>query len=370
MISYENHLLGVQIKFPDDWRMWIGKEREIEKFARRCKAGEDPGTTILVVAGRQNSPGSEAMIDASIEMRVCHDNFVNATDPAQLKKQDVNGIETFQVDSVNASSPESIFFNFVHWRASTGMSVHVRIQATGTERLKYVRSIFETLSPIGSTNHDKIPLFECEPWCVPPTVYRMTIHLDEKRKSLDDLKLKAGFSDKAWRTNEEVLRGREPVKKWKVMKMERGRRVPALDCYYGPPDFSGLGVFSEQVCELLRSDFEEYFAEVPCPVNDQQYFALVPKPVDSCLDVDNCQIRRFDDGRIMQICRYRFDQRLIHDPLIFAVPEDRTSIFATASIRDKVEQAELTGIAFLAVDGNGREFTFADDLANEKSHEA
>ena len=59
----------------------------------------------------------------------------------------------------------------------------------------------------------------------------------------------------------------------------------------------------------------------------------------------------------MRIRRYRFRKDLVPDLLIFAIPEDHYAIFTTVSIPDRIKEAELKGLAFYPVDGNGREYT-------------
>lgn len=59
----------------------------------------------------------------------------------------------------------------------------------------------------------------------------------------------------------------------------------------------------------------------------------------------------------MRVERPRFFVQKLSDPLVFWVPEIRSAVFATALIRERVQQAGCKGVAFHPVDGNGREFT-------------
>jgi hypothetical protein len=142
------------------------------------------------------------------------------------------------------------------------------------------------------------------------------------------------------------------------LELQRQRSVPVLDCYHGPKGLPyHLGLYSEALIDAIRSNFELHFDAIPCRIEGATYFILVAKAVESCLDISNSQLKRFDDGGIMRVERPRFISEKLSDPLVFCVPEVRSAIFATASIRERVQQAGCQGVAFHPVDGNGREFT-------------
>lgn len=141
------------------------------------------------------------------------------------------------------------------------------------------------------------------------------------------------------------------------MVMRRKSRVRSADCYYGPQAVNSSGIFSSRAIEVLRPYMTSAFSVLPCTVNRKPHYFLCYSKGKTCLDVKNSEIKRFEDGRIMNIKRYRFKKDLVPDPLLFAIPEDQSGIFTTASIPTLVEKARLTGIAFYPVDGNGREYT-------------
>jgi hypothetical protein len=163
------------------------------------------------------------------------------------------------------------------------------------------------------------------------------------------------INDLAWKPAD----GRASLRKWTPMEMRRKSWVRKLDCYYGPKNLEySSGIFSSRAIELLQPYMTTCFSVLACSVNRKPHYFLLPKKRESCLDIENSQIQRFDDGRIMDIKRYRFKKGLVPDPLVFAIREAQFLVFTTVSIPSIVANAGLTGIAFYPVDGNGREYTW------------
>lgn len=168
----------------------------------------------------------------------------------------------------------------------------------------------------------------------------------------------ATVTDKVLSTNQDILSGRAAPRKWTPLEMRRKRRVGPLDCYGGHQDIISSGVFSSRAIELLRPYMGEHFAMLPCLVNQQPHFFLTANESGRYLHVKNSAIKRFSDGSIMEIKRYRFKPIVPPDPAVFTIQQEPTGIFTTASIPGLVAEAGLTGIAFYPLDGNGRDCTF------------
>lgn len=191
VLSYQSELLGIRMLFPDDWELHLGKPCAIEKFARQCQAGEDPGTLVSAAFARQRGP-SDNSDDVSIEIQVCHESFVKSIDPARVERHRIQGLETFQFGSVNVANPESIHLRWAHWQCAPSMHVYISLQAKGRARLHYAQSVLETLSPIELplAQITTKPLYDCEPWCVPSTLHKMTKHIPYGATgSLNDLEI-------------------------------------------------------------------------------------------------------------------------------------------------------------------------------------
>ena len=365
MWLYESTFLGIRMRIPDGWKVRMWPDDGVEELAQGYSS-EKPLPSGSACAGAIRplmyadlyAPGSDAVTDARIELQACNEGFLSTGESKPLMEWNVNGNEILYHDDFREGSPENMYYRFPRWQIKPGLWLYATILASGRRRFDYVLSIFRTIAGTDfSPTANVKPLFECEPWNLAPSFYRLNKSLDEDRP-LVDLTIDSDIPDAAINANKAVLSGIASPNDWAMISMRRKSRVLSADCYYGPEDMFSVGIFSSRAIDLFKPNFDRHFSTLPCIINDKPFFFLIPREQqDSCLDINGSEIKRFQSGRIMEINRYRFKNDLVPDPLIFAVPEDRNAIFGSASIPEKSRRAGLKGIAFHPVDGNGREHT-------------
>jgi hypothetical protein len=371
MISYETTYFGLRLQIPDGWDVQTWPDDGMEEFARSAaswKPAEPPsicfGATRTLVYATLSAPGSICGSDACIDFKACvqSDECMLHTDGRKpLKKWKLNGLEVLYEDSVGDYPPENVYYRFPRWKISSGLWLYASIHAPGKARFDYAISVFETLIRLKSrSNPKRMPLIDRDPWNVLPSLFRMSKRIRED-VPLFDLALESEMTREEYSKSQGVLSGwtGSSPRNWKPIPMRRKSRTRIADCYYGPKGaLISSGIFSSRAIEVLRPYMNGSISLLPCTVNGKPHYFLCYGEGMSCLDAEKSQIKRFDDGRIMTIDRYRFKKNLLRDPLLFAIPEAPGNIFATASIPSIAARAELTGIAFHPVDGNGREYTY------------
>jgi hypothetical protein len=108
------------------------------------------------------------------------------------------------------------------------------------------------------------------------------------------------------------------------------------------------GLLSKPVIDLIGRYMVAWFDFLDAWINDVPFFFLRKKAVLDCLDRKNSVLVPFsgEPGTIKRIDRYRFFKEKIPDPAVFPIPEIRYHLFATNSIKTKVEGAKLKGLHF------------------------
>jgi hypothetical protein len=368
MRSYESKFFGVRMHLPDSWKTQTWSDEGMDKFARDAAAWKPGNSTSIcfhaikpLVSTQLDSPGA-TLTDAAVDFKACVQTdkcFMEPHNGKQLKELNLNGIRILYHDDFNAGSPENMYYRFPRWRFSPGLWLYASVYASGRSRFECAWSVFATLAPLTSKPRVKSkPLFCRKPWNVTPTLFRMTKAIRDDAP-LFDLSVDPELSEEALNANQGILSGRQgaSTKKWTPMAMRRKSRVRSLDCYYGPNSVFSSGIFSSRAVESLRPYFSSGFLWLPCDVNGKPHYFVTFNNTKTCLDAKNSEISRFDDGSIMNIKRYRFNEERVADPQLFGIPEERHGIFATASIPTLVSKAGLTGIDFHPLNGNGREYT-------------
>jgi hypothetical protein len=374
MPTYESKFFGLRMQIPVGWSVELMPDTGFKAFVREAERWDPTGwnticfrsTKYLLSASLKNPEGW--LSDTLITLQACittDENMTTEHDGKRRRRWNLNGIPMqYSVDRKDGhKSPEANHYRFVSWKVGTNLWLYAHIQATGKARFDYALSVFETLAPLGmKPPTKKKPLYDCEPWTIPPTLYAMRHSIDESRP-LYDLDFTRKPSSEKLHVNNTIL-GRRSISGepgvWTPLRFRRKSRVLVSDCYYGEKQnlVYNMGIFSARAAELLRPYMKSDFELLPCSVNGKPHFIPVANEPTECLDRATSLIKYFDHGGIMSIERYRFKTKAIAAPRVFSIPEDRYRIFTTATIPPLAAAAGLKRIAFHPVDGHGREFTF------------
>lgn len=81
-------------------------------------------------------------------------------------------------------------------------------------------------------------------------------------------------------------------------------------------------------------------------IRGEDYYVMNVINVIDCLDENQSEILRGDDGRVMSLRQAVFLPHGIPDSVVFKVPQDTTRIFTTNRLVDLVREHKFTGIGF------------------------
>ena len=153
-----------------------------------------------------------------------------------------------------------------------------------------------------------------------------------------------------WLSIDEVLRGERPLTDYRepeVVVLDAGAEL--WDFYLVP---GTLGLLSARAVDVLAPFADKHFDVLPARISGSPYFFPRTKAALDCLDHERSSLDWFDDERtrVMRIRRFRFHKDRIEDPLVFNIPEDEFSLFATQSVRAAIRRAGLNGFRVLDVE--------------------
>lgn len=108
-----------------------------------------------------------------------------------------------------------------------------------------------------------------------------------------------------------------------------------------------IPVFSPGAVLALGDSLEENGELLPITCEGQEYYLLNVTRLVDALDESNCQIERFDDGRIMTIDRYSFVEEKLIGVVLFKLPQDPLGyVYVTDRFVNRVNGARLKGFKF------------------------
>ena len=97
-------------------------------------------------------------------------------------------------------------------------------------------------------------------------------------------------------------------------------------------------VFSEKVFSDIRSMIASCAVNTNIVVEGAQYEIIVANKISNVLNADQSVIKRFKDGRIMNIKKYVFKQDESY-PAIFRIEEFPTFTFVTEDVLNKIKES-------------------------------
>lgn len=107
-----------------------------------------------------------------------------------------------------------------------------------------------------------------------------------------------------------------------------------------------ITVFSENVFTAIRSMITSCAVITNIVVEGTQYEIIEANKIRNVLDTEQSVIKRFKDGRIMNIKKYVFKQNSSY-PAMFRIEEFPTFTFVTEDVLDKImELSEIEGLDF------------------------
>jgi hypothetical protein len=119
-------------------------------------------------------------------------------------------------------------------------------------------------------------------------------------------------------------------------------------------DTPGLGthvpVFSLKAANILADFLQPNGELLPIVCGDESYFVFNVTRVIDALDEDECELKLFDDGDIMDVVRFAFFPERIRGTTVFKVPQCiLTDVFVTDPFVERVTDANLKGFTFRLV---------------------
>jgi hypothetical protein len=109
-------------------------------------------------------------------------------------------------------------------------------------------------------------------------------------------------------------------------------------------------VFSLKAVNALADFLKPNGEPLPIICDEERYFVYNVTRIIDALDEENCELKLFDSGRIMDILRFSFFPEKIGDTTVFKVLQCiLTDVFVTEPFVKKVEEAKLKGFKFRLV---------------------
>jgi hypothetical protein len=129
---------------------------------------------------------------------------------------------------------------------------------------------------------------------------------------------------------------------------ERFRFVPANLPKGDTPGFSGsIPVFNRNAVNALSDMLEPNGELLPITCEGEDYFLFNVTRLVNALDEENCDLERFDDGRIMTIDHYSFFKERLRGEVVFKLPQKPLSwVYVTDPFVLKVNATGLRGFKF------------------------
>lgn len=190
-------------------------------------------------------------------------------------------------------------------------------------------------------------------------------------------KLKADVENYKWVTKQpfrdieflDEYLGLSMKKGWKPLTLEYINESGDEDMKFGDfPNFvPGFSVVSEEAYKALEPVIsnETEFLEVSVKDEKRRFYLMNVTLVLDCLDFDNSNIVRFDDGRIMMVKKHYFLENRVKDNIIFRLYGDERDVFVTKKFIETVEKHKLQGFEFVETPEK-YDNIFADILEKKK----
>jgi len=108
-----------------------------------------------------------------------------------------------------------------------------------------------------------------------------------------------------------------------------------------------IPVFNRKAVKSLNHFLDQNGELLPATCQGEEYFLFNVTRVVDALDEANCDLERFDDGRIMIIRRYSFFPKKLEGITIFKVPQIvLMDVFVTEPFVQRVQSEGLKGFKF------------------------
>jgi len=123
------------------------------------------------------------------------------------------------------------------------------------------------------------------------------------------------------------------------------------DCEGGKPDMLlAIGfvfIVNRKAMELFRDELKINDVEyLPVDIEGEDYYIVNSYGfLSGAVDLDRSSVKYFKDGKVMWIDYYAFHEGVDY-PLLFRVPEIKTSLFATDDLVNAVKSNGLKGLKF------------------------
>lgn len=113
---------------------------------------------------------------------------------------------------------------------------------------------------------------------------------------------------------------------------------------------SHIPVFSARALKVLADFLERRGELLPILCDRETYFLFNVTHVIDALDEPNCDIERFNGGRIMSIDRYAFVEKKLMGEILFKLPQAPLGwVYVTDPFVDRVKTEGLKGFKFRLV---------------------
>lgn len=111
-----------------------------------------------------------------------------------------------------------------------------------------------------------------------------------------------------------------------------------------------IPVFSPKAAKVLADFLEPNGELLPITCGGEEYFVFNVTRVIDALDEDNCELKRFDSGRIMFVESFCFFPEKLIGINLFKVPQCiLQDVFVTEPFVERVKTAKLKGFKFRLV---------------------
>lgn len=140
----------------------------------------------------------------------------------------------------------------------------------------------------------------------------------------------------------EAALGKKAESEWEPLTAQIAKGKPKHFVYMG-----GLLVCNNDAWQLLKDELKDEVEALPIHVGASLYYIVNVVNVVDCLDFGASRFLRtpFDSG-VGEILQYAFQQSRLEGHLLFALPQNPKTIFATSAFKSLVEKFQLNDIVF------------------------
>jgi hypothetical protein len=178
-------------------------------------------------------------------------------------------------------------------------------------------------------------------------VFQIGISNERDRPMIDDTKPENNRYN--WGAIGNILRGTSSKRDYSPPEITVDDPSAMLWDYFLAP--AGPALVSRRLRDYFLSVGSQCFSFLPALINEHEYYLIADAGSIDCLDRDRSKLMFAPDNpnKVALIREYVIRTELLHDPLLFSIPEFPLRLLCTEGVRREVESRRFRGLRFTTV---------------------